>query len=111
MWLLKTGVRWLNWLVLAVLLLLVIAMLAIRQMMPLVSDYREDISDYLSQQLNAEITMQQISADWDGRYPRVYIAGLQARLPDPSLDVQVQSLDLSFNFVASMLRGEPLSAH
>ncbi|WP_271273425.1 YhdP family protein [Aliamphritea hakodatensis] len=108
MWLLKTGVRWLNWLVLAVLLLLVIAMLAIRQMMPLVSDYREDISSYLSRQLNAEISMQQISADWDGRYPRLYVSDLQARLPDENLDVQVQSLDLSFNFVASLLRGEPL---
>lgn len=108
MWLLKTGVRWLNWLVLAVLLLLVIAMLAIRQMMPLVGDYREDISAYLSQQLNAAISMQQISADWDGRYPRLYISDLQASLPAENLNVQVQSLDLSFNFVASLLRGEAL---
>lgn len=108
MGLLKSGFRWLNWLILAVLLLLVIAMLAIRQLMPLVGDYRENISAYLSQQLNADIAMQQISADWDGRYPRVFISGLQANLPDENLDIQVQSLDLSFNFVASLLRGQPI---
>ncbi len=108
MWLLKTGVRWLNWLVLAVLLLLVIAMLMIRQMMPLVSDYREDISTFLSQQLSAEISMQQITADWDGRYPRLSVGELQASLPDDGLEVRVQNLDLTFNFVASLLRGEPI---
>lgn len=47
-----------------------------RMLAPLVSDYRDQVADYIGQRLNARVALQDLQLQWDGMKPVVSLAGL-----------------------------------
>lgn len=47
-----------------------------RMLAPLVSDYRDQVADYIGQRLNARVVLQDLQLQWDGMKPVVSLAGL-----------------------------------
>lgn len=70
---LRKLVKWSYFLVALALILLAVLVQSGRSFSHLLGDYNQSIADYFSSQLNAQVTIGQIEADWNGLKPNLVI--------------------------------------
>lgn len=94
--LLRRLVKWFYLLIAIMLILLAILVQSGRSFSYLLGDYQNSIAEYLSNRLEAKVTIQKISADWKGLKPGVQLLGvkLQSVSGEPIADVSRAMLRL-----------------
>lgn len=60
---------WVGWSILVLLLLVAVLVAATRQFLPSIAEYKSTIELFLSEKTGAAISIGDLSADWEGRYP------------------------------------------
>ncbi len=73
---LRNLVKWFYLLLAALLIALAVAVQSGRSFSHLLGDYNQDIADYLSEKLNAQVAIGQIDASWDGLKPSLDVRDL-----------------------------------
>ena len=77
--LLRTVLQVTFWLLLVLLIVTALYVSVGRQIVPRVSDYREPINEWLSQQLDATVTTREMQGHWARFHPRIDITDLQVQ--------------------------------
>ena len=77
--LLRTVLQVTFWLLLVLLIVTALYVSVGRQIVPRVSEYREPINDWLSQQLDASVTSREIEGFWARFHPRFEVTDLQVQ--------------------------------
>ena len=108
--LLKTGSRWVSWLLVFLVLLIALLTVTVRQLLPALTDYHSDIEAYLSQRLNTEVSIGVIEASWQGRFPTLLLQDVKiADHHSRSIkEVSVGQLILGINPVSSLVQWQPV---
>ncbi|WP_428033556.1 YhdP family protein [Amphritea sp.] len=95
-----------------VILILTIALLtvAVRQLLPGVLDYRTEIEQYLSERLRTEVTIGDINASWEGRFPRLLLQDVViADHRSHNIGrIELGQLVLGLNPVSSLMQWQPV---
>lgn len=73
-----------------------------RSLSPLLSDYREPIAQYLSEQLNAQVTLGSIHGEWEGLMPIWEVADLQILSQANEPILAFQSAQLRLDLLSSL---------
>lgn len=76
---LRNLVKWFYLLIAALLIALAVAVQSGRSFSHLLGDYNQNIADYLSEKLNAQVAIGQIDARWDGLKPSLDVRDLSIR--------------------------------
>lgn len=92
--------------VLLVLLLLVATMVGLtRQFLPSIAEHKAAIEEYISDKANVPVSIEQISAHWEGRYPTFQLRNVRAYKEStvgPIVDFSVDQIDAEIDIVASV---------
>lgn len=102
---------WFGWWTLVLGMVLAILLSAIRFGFPLLGQYREPIAELLSEQIGLPVTLEHLSTEWNGPFPKIEITGLEAfAIADNGPDVRFRfdSLKLELNLWDSLLLRTPL---
>nr|WP_067298664.1 YhdP family protein [Marinobacterium profundum] len=67
----------LGWFCAGLLLLVALLVTLLRQFLPAVSEYREQLSVLLSEQLGVPLDIERIDAHWSGRWPQLSVSGVR----------------------------------
>ncbi len=107
---LRVLVRWSGWALVILILLVALLTVALRQLLPGISEYRDDIQSYLSERLRTEVTIGAIHASWEGRYPTLLIQDLKIADHRSRVVGQVSSdqIILGLNPVSSVMTMQPV---
>ena len=102
--------RWLGWFLVIAILLIALLTVVVRQLLPAVWDYREEIEQYLSDRLRTEVSIGDINASWEGRFPTLLIQDMViADHRSQNIGrVEVSQLVLGLNPVSSLLKWQPV---
>ncbi|WP_019619896.1 YhdP family protein [Amphritea japonica] len=102
--------RWLGWFLVIAILLIALLTVVVRQLLPAVWDYREEIEQYLSDRLRTEVSIGDINASWEGRFPTLLIQDMViADHRSQNIGrVEVGQLVLGLNPVSSLLKWQPV---
>ena len=102
--------RWIGWFLVFAILLVALLTVVVRQFLPAVWDYREDIEQYLSGRLRTEVSIGDINASWEGRFPTLLIQDVViADHRSQNIGrVEVGQLVLGLNPVSSLLKWQPI---
>lgn len=102
--------RWLGWFLVIAILLVALLTVVVRQFLPAVWDYRDDIEQYLSGRLRTEVSIGDINASWEGRFPTLLIQNVViADHRSQNIGrVEVGQLVLGLNPVSSLLKWQPI---
>jgi len=94
--LLRRLVKWFYLLIAILLILLAVLVQSGRSFSYLLGDYKHSIEEYLSQKIEAKVTIQKINADWKGLKPGVQLRGvsLQSVAGEPITDISRAMLRL-----------------
>src|SRR5690606_18835394 len=74
-----------------------------RSFSPLVSEYSVEISDYLSQKLNADVSIGAIDANWDGLKPVVNVRDIRITSHAQEPILTLNSARLRLDLISSLL--------
>ncbi|WP_417224786.1 YhdP family protein [Amphritea sp.] len=109
-WLLKALNRWLGWVVVISILAIALLTVVVRLLLPAVWDYRADIEQYLSERLRTEVTIRDINASWEGKFPRLLLQDVViADHRSQNIGrIELGQLVLGFNPVSSLLQWQPV---
>lgn len=95
-----------------VIAILTIALLTVvvRQLLPGVLDYRSEIEQYLSERLHTEVTIGDINASWEGRFPRLLLQDVViADHRSHNIGrIELGQLILGLNPVSSLMQWQPV---
>ncbi|WP_296056853.1 AsmA-like C-terminal region-containing protein [uncultured Amphritea sp.] len=102
--------RWLGWVLVIAILAIALLTVVVRQLLPAVWDYRTDIEQYLSGRLQTEVTIGEINASWEGRFPRLLLQNVViADHRSHNIGrVELGQLVLGLNPVSSLLKWQPV---
>ncbi|MBN0988791.1 YhdP family phospholipid transporter [Amphritea pacifica] len=102
--------RWLGWVLVIVILTIALLTVVVRQLLPGVWDYRTDIEQYLSGRLHTEVTIGEINASWEGRFPRLLLQDVViADHRSHNIGrIELGQLVLGLNPVSSLLKWQPV---
>lgn len=67
----------LGWFCAGLLLLIALLVTLLRQFLPAVSEYREELTALLSEQLGVPLDIERIDAHWSGRWPQLSVSGVR----------------------------------
>ena len=109
-WLLKALNRWLGWVVVISILVIALLTVVVRLLLPAVWDYRTDIEQYLSERLRTEVTIRDINASWEGKFPQLLLQGVViADHRSQNIGrIELEQLVLGLNPVSSLLKWQPV---
>ncbi|MDH7942408.1 YhdP family protein [Pseudohongiella sp. SYSU M77423] len=104
----RIGLRLAFWSLLTLLVLMALYVSLGRQLVPMVSDYQEQIEERLSQMLDASVKMDAIHGEWHRLSPRFVIEGLQINGRQADLDalppaLRLERVDVFADVPASLL--------
>ncbi|WP_299200417.1 AsmA-like C-terminal region-containing protein [uncultured Amphritea sp.] len=95
-----------------VIAILTIALLTVvvKQLLPGVLDYRTEIEQYLSERLHTEVTIGDINASWEGRFPRLLLQDVViADHRSHNIGrIELGQLILGLNPVSSLMQWQPV---
>lgn len=95
------------WLITVLLVLLAILVTALRMIMPQINQYQPEISHWVNQQTQANITFEHIDGYWRNAHPSLLLTGVKAyNLDGEKLNLSVQKVEVEFDFIQSLLRGQ-----
>ncbi|UTW03845.1 hypothetical protein KDX31_02080 [Amphritea atlantica] len=102
--------RWLGWVLVIAILAIALLTVIVRQLLPAVWDYRSDIEQYLSGRLHTEVTIGDINASWEGRFPRLLLQNVViADHRSHNIGrIELGQLVLGLNPVSSLLKWQPV---
>lgn len=87
---------WVGWWTLVLGMVLAILLSAIRFGFPLVGQYRDTLAQIVSDRVGVTVTLEQLTTEWNGPFPRIEIQGLEAlALTDAGPDVRFRFEDLA----------------
>lgn len=69
----------------------------------LIADYKEPLSDYLSETLNARVSVETIDAQWDGLRPSLSVTGLRIANQQEEALVSLQTAQVRFDILRSLI--------
>ena len=92
------------WLLAGVLMLAALYVSLGRQFMPLVAEYRSEIEEQLQQSLQQNLQIEQLEGGWSGFSP--LLTARYVTLGEGEAALQVESLDIQPDILASVLAGE-----
>jgi uncharacterized protein YhdP len=98
-------VKWLYLLVAVVIILLAVLVQSGRSYSHLLSQYNESLGRYLSDQLNAKVTIGSISANWSGLKPSVEIRDFSILSQTDESIVSLKEASLRFDILNSLRHG------
>ncbi|RTE65911.1 hypothetical protein EH243_09505 [Amphritea opalescens] len=109
-WLLKALNRWLGWVLVISILTIALLTVVVRLLLPAVWDYRAEIEHYLSERLRTEVTIGDISADWEGKFPRLLLQDVViADHRSQNIGrIALGQMVLGINPVSSLLKWQPV---
>ncbi|MEH6576358.1 MAG: YhdP family protein [Amphritea sp.] len=107
---LKQLSRWLGWLLVVLILTVALLTVAVRQLLPAVSDYRVEIENFLSESLHTQVSIDHIAASWEGRFPTLLVQGVTIADHHSKTvgKVSVDQLILGINPVSSIIQLQPV---
>ncbi len=100
---LRKLVKWSYFLIALALILLAVLVQSGRSFSHLLGDYNQSIATYLSSQLNAQVTIGQIEADWNGLKPSVVIQDFSINSQTDQPIVAFKQARLRLDMLESML--------
>ena len=100
---LRKLVKWFYLLLAIALILLAVMVQSGRSFSHFVSGYNQNIAHYLSQRLNAEVTLGHISADWDGLKPSLEIHNLSIKNLQQKSILEIKQARLRLDMISSLL--------
>ena len=68
----------------------------------LIADYNQPISDYLSETLNARVSVESIDAQWDGLRPSLSVEGLRIANHQDEVLISLQNAQVRFDILRSL---------
>ncbi len=95
----------LGWFCAGLLLLIALLVTLLRQFLPVVSEYREELTGLLSEQLGVPLDVDAIQAQWNGRWPQLVVSGLRVFADTdagPEVRAHVDHLSIELDLVASL---------
>ncbi len=102
--------RWLGWAMVIAVLTIALLTVVVRQLLPGVLDYRTEIEQYLSKRLHTEVTIGDINASWEGRFPRLLLQDVViADHRSHNIGrIELGQLVLGLNPVSSLMQWQPV---
>src|SRR5690606_39005417 len=74
-----------------------------RSLSPLVNDYRQELANYISDELNARVSLGAISAEWEGLQPVLDVRDLNLVSHNGALVLSVARARLRLDVLSSLL--------
>ncbi len=96
---------WVGWSVLFVLLLIAILVAATRQFLPSVTEHKSTIERFVSEKTGLSISIGELSAHWEGRYPVFQIRDIRSFAESeagPDINFSIRQLDAEVDLLASL---------
>ena len=102
--------RWLGWLLVVLILTIALLTVAVRQLLPAVSEYRVEIEQYLSERMRTQVTIGDINASWEGRFPTLLIQDvlISDHRSRNIGQISVDQIVLGLNPVSSLVQLQPV---
>jgi uncharacterized protein (TIGR02099 family) len=102
---------WVGWVLLIVLLLIAIIVALTRQLLPSISEHKTAIEEYISEKAGASISIEAISAHWDGRYPTFHLQNIRTYNDSdaqPEINIDINQVDAEIDLFASVIARFPV---
>lgn len=100
--------RALLWLLVTILILLAIAVTALRIVLPRLNQYQNEIVQWVTSETGFDFRISNVQGYWHNARPAVSLQGLQAQLPENTLvNFSVQQVDIEFDLLTSLLTLKP----
>lgn len=103
--------HWVGWVLLVVLLLVAIAVALTRQFLPSIAEHKTAIEEYISDKAGTPITIQEVSAHWDGKYPTFHLQNIRTysdSATGPEVDFSIHRVDAEIDLFASIFARFPI---
>ncbi len=104
---------WLVWAILVLLLLVAILVAVSRQFLPSIAEHKSAIELFLSERTGSAVSIGDISAHWEGRYPVFQLREIRALTESeagPDINFSVRQLDAEVDLLASLWSFFPVFA-
>ncbi|EME3968008.1 TIGR02099 family protein [Vibrio fluvialis] len=100
------------WLLVSLLVLLAIAITALRVLLPEMNRFKGEIQDWVSEQSHIQFVITDVRGFWRNTHPSLALQGVQANLPDGSkIQFNTGRIDVEFDLVQTVLQREPVIAN
>lgn len=104
--------RIVTWLLVSLLVLLAIAITALRVLLPEMNRFKDEIETWVSAQSQIQFEISDVRGFWRNTHPSLALQGVQARFPDGSLiQFNTDRIDVEFDLFDSLLQQEPVVAN
>lgn len=103
--------NWIGWVLLVVLLLVVIAVALTRQFLPSIAEHKTAIEEYISEKAGTPISIEVVSAHWDGRYPTFHLQNIRTyndSATEPDVNFSIHQVDAEIDIFASIIARFPV---
>ncbi|WGY48585.1 YhdP family protein [Vibrio sp. ABG19] len=104
--------RIVTWLLVSLLVLLAIAITALRVLLPEMNRFKDEIQGWVSAQSHIQFEISDVRGFWRNTHPSLALQGVQARFPDGSqIQFNTDRIDVEFDLFDSLLQQEPVVAN
>lgn len=104
--------RIVTWLLVSLLVLLAIAITALRVLLPEMNLFKDEIQGWVSEQSQIQFEISDVRGFWRNTHPSLALQGVQARFPDGSqIQFNTDRIDVEFDLFDSLLQQEPVVAN
>nr|WP_324258317.1 YhdP family protein [Cellvibrio fontiphilus] len=104
-------VKWCYLLIALALILLAVVVQSGRSFSPVLGNYNQDIALYLSEKLNAKVTIGAIQAEWNGLKPSLLVSDLQIHDPADQPIVAIGEARMRFDILKSLSNARLVWSH
>ncbi|WP_165312371.1 YhdP family protein [Vibrio ziniensis] len=103
--------RFILWLIVSLLILLAIAVTALRVMLPEMNRYQGEIQRWVTEQTNIQVKITDVRGFWKNTHPSLALKAVRLELPASSkIHMSTQQIDIEFDLLQSMLNRKPVIA-
>ncbi|MFV0449135.1 MAG: YhdP family protein [Vibrio sp.] len=103
--------RFVLWLIVSLLVLLAIAVTALRMLLPEMNRYQGEIERWVSDQSNIQFKITDVRGFWKNTHPSLALTAVRADLPASSnVRISTQQIDIEFDLFESLLTRNPVIA-
>jgi len=103
--------RFVLWLIVSLLVLLAIAVTALRILLPEMNRFQGEIERWATEQTNVQVTISDVRGFWRNTHPSLALKGVVLDIPDSSgIHITTEQIDVEFDLIQSLLKRQPVVA-
>lgn len=100
------------WLFISLLVVLALAVTALRMLLPEMNRFKDEIQSWVSERTQIQLVISDVRGFWGNTHPSLALQGVQANLPDGSqIQFQTERVDVAFDLWQSLLQRQPVVAN